>query len=163
GGGTIRPIGVDRDRAGPDTGRDPLRCAGGDRTMATRVIDRMGTGGVAPAGLACGGAGWPARGAGLPPRRAPPRPPAPAPPGGGESLDPRRDPGGAPARPTAGWRLLAVIGLCLVLLFGVRTWQARGALASLDREIADRRAAIGHDVFGPPSNQAMLQAEATEP
>src|SRR5262245_26636507 len=83
--------------------------------MAARLIDRMGTSGVAPPGS------------------------------------------------IAGWRPLAVIGLCLVLLFGIRSWQARGALASLDREIVDRRTDMGHDVFGPPSAQAILQAEAIEP
>src|SRR5215469_2762132 len=110
--------------------------------MATRVIDRMGTSGVAPAGLDRG---------------------EPYCPECGQSLNLRRGPDGAPPRSTAGWQPLAVVGLCLVLLFGIRTWQARGALASLDREIAERRAAMGHDVFGPPSNQAMVQAEAIEP
>jgi len=110
--------------------------------MATRVIDRMGPSGVAPAGLDRG---------------------EPCCPECGQSLNLRRGPDGAPPRSTAVWRPLAVVGLCLVLLFGIRTWQARGALASLDREIADRRADLGHDVFVPPSAQAMLQAEAIEP
>jgi hypothetical protein len=59
--------------------------------------------------------------------------------------------------------LLAIVGICLAVLFGVRTWHARDALAGLDRQIEDRRDVTMHDVFGTPSNQEMLRDEMVSP
>jgi hypothetical protein len=81
----------------------------------------------------------------------------------GQSLDLARRRDGVVLQRAAGRWPVAVVGLCLILLFGFRTWQAHDTLVGLDREIAGSRAAMAHDVFGPPSNQAVVQAETVSP
>jgi hypothetical protein len=78
----------------------------------------------------------------------------------GQSLQLTRHPTDVPKRRTAEPWLVAIVGLCLAVVFGTRTWQARDALADLDRQIAVGRTALTHDVFGASSKRAMAQAEA---
>lgn len=81
----------------------------------------------------------------------------------GQSLQLTRHPGDVTRRRTPEPWLLAIVGLYLAVLFGARTWQVHGVLVSFDRQIEDGRTAMMHDVFGSPSNRAMVQAENVVP